>query len=112
MVATKVNDMPACSNADEFLKYCQLVKDSLINQDENGITLLMDEAKVFCESVLMKAKFCRTQDVENCPSFLLLKDGKGGAKFVPGYSNRAAIHPGCTATFGLFILTSWSRSIP
>ncbi|MEA3347513.1 MAG: hypothetical protein U9Q39_00490, partial [Pseudomonadota bacterium] len=80
MVAT--NDMPAFSNADEFLKYCQLVKDSLINQDENGITLLMDEAKVFCESVLMKAKFCRPQDVENCPSFLLLKGGKGGAKFV------------------------------
>jgi hypothetical protein len=81
MVATNVNDMPAFSNADEFLKYCQLVKDSLINQDENGIALLMDEAKVFCESVLMKAKFCRTQDVENCPSFLLLKGGKG-AKFV------------------------------
>jgi len=76
MVATKVNDMPAFSNADEFLKYCQLVKDGLINQKKDDIKLLTNEAKVFCESVIKKADFCQEKN-GTCSSFLLLKDGKG-----------------------------------
>ena len=76
MVATNVNDMPRSSNADEFLKYCQLVKDGLINQGGNDIELLTNEAKVFCESVIKKTPFCQEKN-GTCSSFLLLKDGKG-----------------------------------
>lgn len=76
MVATNVNDMPAFSNADEFLKYCRLVKDGLINQEGNDIKLLTNEARVFCESVIKKANFCQEKN-GTCSSFLLLEDGKG-----------------------------------